>query len=185
MNILIAGGTGFIGQSLTQHFLQNQHRIFILSRDVEKVQKIFENQVQAITWSELSLNTFKKIDWIINLCGASIGEKRWSTARKQEILNSRIHPSRTLCNFCSQLGENSPVLINASAVGIYDFVPASELNRISFDENTIIDYDDTAPHFLAQVARNWEMATWKARDQKVKVINTRFGVVLDPPRRHS
>ncbi len=180
MNILIAGGTGFIGQSLTRHFLQSQHHVFILSRDVEKVKKIFGNQVQAITWSELYLNLFRKMDWIINLCGASIGEKRWSKARKQEILQSRIYTTQKLCDFCSQLGENSPALINASAVGVYDFVSKADTKYISFDENTTIAYDDTAPHFLAQVARNWETATWNARDQKVKVINTRFAVVLGP-----
>lgn len=179
MNILIAGGTGFIGQSLIQHFLLNKHHIFVLSRDVQKVKKIFGEEVQAITWSELYLNLFRKLDWVINLCGASIGEKRWDSNRKKEILDSRINPTQTLCHFCSQLGENSPPLLNASAVGIYNFVSSSEAKRIFFDENSVIDYE-TAPHFLAQVARNWERETFSAREGKVRVINARFGVVLNP-----
>lgn len=179
MIILIAGGTGFIGQALTHYLASNQHTVIVLSRDPRKVQQIFGSKIESISWEHIELEYIKKFDAIINLAGANIADQRWTEARQREILDSRIGPTELLSDYCTQLAATAPTLINASAVGIYDFIPPTGFQKKFYDEDSPINYNQF-PHFLAKVARAWEKATWPARDAGVRVVNTRFGVVLGP-----
>ncbi len=177
MIILVAGGTGFIGQALVHHLLANHHQIIVLSRSPEKVQRIFGRMVQILTWDQLNLEHIKAVNAIINLNGAGVGDQRWNLARQHEILDSRIPPTQLISNFCAQLGASAPTLLNASAIGVYDFIQPSEFQKKFYDDDSPINFNQ-APHFLAKVARAWEMATWPARDRGARVVNTRFAVVL-------
>lgn len=181
MNILIAGGTGFIGQAMTHHFLADHHKITILGRSKEKITAIFSNKVDALTWEELNsaqLNIIQNTHLIINLTGASIGEHRWTPTRKKEILESRIQATTTLANLCAQLGKDSPPLFSASAVSVYG-LQQGHANGLppAYDENTPIDFQ-SAPNFLTEISRKWEWATKPAMDASVRVVNMRFAVVL-------
>lgn len=178
MIILVAGGTGFIGQALTRHLLAAHHRVIVLSRNREKIQRIFSNTVQSLTWEELSIEHIKEVNAVINLSGANIAEQRWTPIRQHKIIASRIRPTQQLANLCGQLGGSAPVWVNASAIGVYDFISPAEFQKKIYDEDSPILFNET-PSFLAKVARSWEMATWSARDKGVRVINARFGVVLD------
>ncbi len=177
MRILIAGATGFIGQALVHHLSAHHHTLIVLGRDINKIRKIFGSQVEGISWKELNLGHIKKVDAIINLTGANISDRRWDSKRQLEILESRVSSTGLLANFCSELAANAPVLLNASAVGIYNPVYSIDDQTKLNDENIAINYRES-PNFLAEVARSWEMATWVARDQGVRVVNLRFAVVL-------
>jgi uncharacterized protein (TIGR01777 family) len=178
MKIMIAGGTGFIGQALVKHFLQQQADITVVGRNIAKIDRLFANSVRSLSWQQLTVYAVRNVDVIINLSGAGIGDKRWTPARKQEILISRIIPTQTLSRLCAQLKEQSPILLNASAVGVYGLQPTlSYTLPPALSETTPIDFDKL-PDFLAAVGRKWELATHPARDAGVRVVNMRFGVVL-------
>ena len=82
MNILITGGTGFIGKALTEKLLSQDNQIYILSRSEKKVSQLFGNKVQTLNnLSEITAQSH--FDIIINLAGAPIIYKRWSAKRKQ------------------------------------------------------------------------------------------------------
>lgn len=181
MKIVIAGGTGFIGQALVKHFRAANHQCVVLGRSHEKIKKIFGNTVKAITQKQVLTEgaaEIKTADLLINLAGASIGDKRWSKKRKREILDSRLLPTQRLTAICASLGKNSPPLFNASAIGIYGLQPVTgNVLPTALDERTNIDFN-SAPDFLSQVARAWELATQPAKEAGVRVVNLRFGVVL-------
>lgn len=176
MKILIAGGTGFIGQALTKHFMAKRIDVIILGRSHKKTQDIYGAGVKTLTWDELtqsSQEVLTEVDLCINLAGANIADKRWIPKIKQEILDSRVKTTSLLAKYCAQLGPKSPPLFNASAVGIYgiDSLPnAHEEDQPVFSEK--------APDFLSQVARAWEEATLIASQQGVRVVNMRFALVL-------
>jgi uncharacterized protein len=180
MNILIAGGTGFIGHALVQHWL-NQHELTVLGRDIVKIQQLYPKKVKAIDWDtlkKLGPDALANFQVIINLTGANIGEYRWSEQRKQLILNSRIQSTQLLAQLCAKLKQQSPALFNVSAIGVYGLQDNAETGLPpALDETIKIDYN-ASPDFLAQVARQWELATQPAKEQGVRVVNTRFGVVL-------
>jgi len=83
MNILITGGTGFIGSALTNFFLRQGHNIIILAHNTAKLQKV------RIIKSIEQINPDEKIDVIINLAGAPIN-KRWSDSYKELLISSRL-----------------------------------------------------------------------------------------------
>ncbi len=180
MQIMIAGGTGFIGQALCNHFLAKNHDITIIGRDPDKIHLLYKQRVKALTWSQIDDDPtcLKSADFLINLNGESIGEKRWSETQKHIIVASRIPISSLLATHCAQLGSAAPALLNASAIGVYDLQTgvANEL-PIAFDENTPIDFAAN-PNFLARVGRLWELATQPAKDAGVRVVNMRFAPVL-------
>jgi len=179
MKIIIAGATGFIGQQLVKHWLAAKHELIVIGRSAAKIKQIFGEQVQAIIWSDLTGEHLNKVDAIINLAGSGIGAGRWTAQRRQEILLSRTATTQQLAKLCAQLGEQAPVLLNASAVGVYGLQP-SQPNQLppAYDEDTLINFQQ-APDFLAQVARAWESAAKAAEAAGVRVIYLRFGVVLD------
>ena len=179
MKIVIAGGTGFIGKHLTQHLLTNKHEVTILGRSVNKIKNCFNDKVIALSWEQLTPDILSDQQLIINLTGATIGEKRWSAKRKQEILTSRLKATSILAALCAELKEQSPTLFNTSAIGVYG-LQKSQANTLppAFDETTKINFSE-APDFLSEVGRKWEQACQPAIDANVRVVKMRFGVVID------
>lgn len=183
MQRLIAGGTGLIGQHLTQHWINQGINVTILGRDKQKISHCFGTSVNILDWDEFcrlpehQLRTFTSIT---NLCGANIGEHRWTKQRKQQIIESRIETTETIVNRLIPLAEQAPILFNASAIGVYGLQKTAPHHLPpAYDEQTNIDFN-SYPDFLAEVARLWEKATFPAKAHGVHVNNMRFGVVLTP-----
>ena len=196
MNVLIAGGSGFVGQALVKHLLSannkiHQYNITILGRDVvnntKKFNKILSNSnnLNFIAWSQLESDTSEKLtaaleiitkyDVIINLCGASIGERRWSEKYKQEIISSRVVPTRVLAHLCvaaKQKYQKDIGLYNTSAIGIYGL----ENKQAVYTESSHLN---NSTDFLSKVGRVWEQAAEEAVQNDIRVTFMRFGVVLD------
>lgn len=177
MRIIIAGGTGFIGRFMVHRYLENGHHISVIGRSISKTQSIFDNRVHALNWDSVDTEDIKNADLIINLNGAGIADKRWTPQRKQEMLLSRINPTRTLANLCADLGNGSPPLFNASAIGIYGIQkPLSERLPPAFTEATPLDQE--TPDFASKIVKQWEAAAEPAQAKGVRVVFMRFGVVL-------
>ena len=178
MHTIIAGGSGFIGQALTKHLVNLGHRITIIGRDTAKLSSTFANKTTNINWSNFNEQPhvwLQDADWVINLAGTNISDKRWCNRRKRDILTSRIETAGLLAREISHL-KNPPTFFSASGIGIYGQHKASTDSQV-YNETTPIDFN-LAPTFLAKVARAWERATWPAHEAGARVINMRFGVVL-------
>lgn len=176
MKILVAGGTGFVGRHLVHELLKRHDTVTILGRNKNKINKIYENKVAAITWQEIHIENLCNYEIIINLAGENLSEKRWTEKVKKEILESRCNTTEVLANLCATLGEKSPRLFNASAVGIYGTTGDYADQPIPVDESW------QPPHhtanFLSHVAQQWEKALTPAIAHHVSVTIMRFGVVL-------
>src|SRR5579863_3307135 len=156
--ILISGANGFIATSFMAKF-SHKYKFIKLSH---------KSQPGHVTLNELAANEelLQSIDAVINLAGTNIGAKRWSIARKNELLVSRIKTTLELVELLGKVGGRAH-FISASAVGIY---PPGEEN----DEDTPINYQEY-PHFSQQLTCQWENT---AKLYKGKLTITRFGVVL-------
>jgi uncharacterized protein (TIGR01777 family) len=199
LRVLIAGGTGFIGQALTQHFLTIGYEVAILGRSKKKIINLYGDRVIPLSWKDFEVDKvstsnreqsvgakqrgsdlLSTFDLVINLTGANIAQKRWTSKRKEEILKSRIEPTQILAAICAQLGEKAPTLFNASAVGIYGLQkPVMPQLPLPFNEDQPLDFN-ASPDFLSQVGQSWEKATHEAAAKGVRVVNMRFAVVLGP-----
>lgn len=173
---LIAGGTGFIGQSLVSHWLKQGHTIFVLSRSQDKVERIFSKNVIPLVWSNWekeAQSLLPDIEVIVNVCGENIAEKRWTNDRKKVLLESRVAPTQAIAKACITLKDKSPRWLNASGIGTYG---RSVNHHIVFDEQSALPEKNL--DFLVKLASEWEAPVKRAITQGISAVMMRFGAVL-------
>ncbi len=169
MKVFMTGGTGFVGAYLSRELVKLGHEVTILSRR-EKPPGVQAPGIRLITgdpaeegdWMEAAPES----DWIINLAGASVFG-RWSPAYKQEIVESHIRTTRNLVIALAG-GDRRQLFCSTSAVGYYGLRGDEVLT-----EESPPDSD-----FLARLGVDWEVEALKARELGLRVVITRFGIVL-------
>ena len=156
MDIVIAGGTGFIGKALCERLRRSGHRLTVLTRRPAAVQSLFGSGVKSVLWDarhsgpwERSLNGAQAV---INLTGAGIADRRWTESRKRVLMESRILPTRLLVQACANLTVKPDILVNASGVGFY----GSDGDE-AFDESS-----GPGRGFLSELCVQWEAAALEA-----------------------
>ncbi|STY31768.1 nucleoside-diphosphate sugar epimerase [Legionella wadsworthii] len=176
MKIIVAGGTGFLGQILVPELLKAGHEIYVIGRHEERIYKIFANTVHACTWDTLNSLDTNEFEAIINLAGKNITDHRWSSKIKEKLLRSRIDTTNQLVRWGLK-AVKKPHLYNASAVGIYGLQKQLEEDEIVFNETTApIDSPNTS--FANQLVTQWEQTAKKGFEMGMPVTLMRFGVVL-------
>jgi uncharacterized protein (TIGR01777 family) len=161
MNILITGGTGFIGSALTKFFIQKGYLTTILSRNCLALSSV------RIIKSIEQINVDEKIDIIINLAGAPIN-KKWTNSYKEVLIDSRLEITKNLILLIKSLKTKPNLLISASAIGYY----GNQSNNY-IDENSLYIND-----FTHKLCNLWELEAKKAEKLGVRTCITRLGVVL-------
>jgi uncharacterized protein (TIGR01777 family) len=170
VRILIVGGSGFVGTHLTRFLVQGGHEVTVLSRNPHRgrdpggrVSFLRADAREQGPWMEAVADH----EILINLAGVSIF-KRWNEAYKTLLAESRILVTRNLVEAIPAGNSGEKTLISTSAVGYYGFAEDEELT-------------EDAPggeDFLASLSSDWEAEALKARGKGVRVVLTRFGVVL-------
>ncbi|WP_096155496.1 MULTISPECIES: TIGR01777 family oxidoreductase [Bacillus] len=171
MDIAIAGGTGLVGQDLTEYLINNGHRVYILTRDTSNKENT--EQIKYVEWltgsatPEVELHS---VDAFVNLAGESINSGRWTEERKHRILESRIASTKEIVRIMSEMVNKPSVLINASAIGYYGTSESAV-----FTENDKKAGND----FLASTVSQWEEEALHAESHGIRTVLTRFGIILD------
>ena len=167
MRNAIAGASALIGQPLLARLYANGHETILFVRPGAKA-----TARPAISWdpsrgtlSEGDMATVGQIDAVVNLSGAGIGDKRWNTKRKIDILNSRITSTNLLVSHLGSFQGSTPHLINASAIGFYG----------SRGDELLTEESAQGQGFLAEVCAQWETAAAQAT---TPVTFVRTGIVL-------
>lgn len=170
MRAIIAGGTGFIGRALCAELLEYDWEIIILSRNPGRVSELFPSGVIGMDWnggghwaSLLNSDTV-----VVNLAGENIASGRWSKAKKNRILESRLKAGQRIVKAIASVESKPRALIQASAVGYYGPHKSTPQN------------EDCASGsgFLADVARQWEESTLPVEAMGVRRAVIRTGIVL-------
>jgi uncharacterized protein (TIGR01777 family) len=169
MNVFITGGLGFVGRKLSNFFLQKGHRVTAVGSsknpaliDHPDFRYISADTTRTGTWQQ----ELGDQQVIINLAGKSIFT-RWTKKSKKQIIDSRILTTR---NLIGALPAGSPmVLCSTSAVGYYG----------SSGDDVLTEEAAPGDDFLAGVGKNWEQEALKAQTKGIRVVLTRFGIVLD------
>ncbi|MFC0437316.1 TIGR01777 family oxidoreductase [Kutzneria buriramensis] len=163
MRIVVAGSSGLIGSALLPVLRHAGHEVLRLVRRPAAARDERSWDPPA---GRIQDGTLDGVDAVLNLCGAGIGDKRWSQARKQALLDSRIEPTEVLAAAVAE--HKIPVLVNASAVGFY-----GDTGDQAVDES-----GPKGQGFLADLVHEWESATRPARDGGARVVLLRTGLVL-------
>jgi uncharacterized protein (TIGR01777 family) len=165
MNILITGATGMVGTALMAMLKSERHDVSRLVRG--KPREVFD-----IVWSPaaatINLSAIEGFDAVVHLAGENIAAGRWTSARKDRILRSRVDGTRLLAESLAKLDHPPKVLVSASAIGYYG----------DRGNETLSETSAPGSGFLADVCREWESATEAASEKGIRVVMTRLGMVL-------
>jgi len=167
MKIAIAGGNGFIGKAMCKSFLEQQHEVYILSRQPEELATM--PGVAHIRWmhdGDRPEQQLEGVDAIINLAGQSLSSGRWTAKRKTALLESRLSTTKEIVRVIHEMKRQPSVLINASAIGYYGVSRNQQ-----FTEQDRVEPTD----FLSRIVNEWEQEAVKSG---IRTVLMRLGVVL-------
>jgi len=168
VDVVISGGSGLIGSALARSLEADGHLVARLTRPQSKARG-----GHTIAWDPpagtIDAAGLEDVDVVVNLAGAGIGDKKWTPARKQEVLQSRLGATDLLARTLAGLADPPAVFVSGSAVGYYG-------NR-----GDDVLTEDSAPgdDFVADVCIQWEDAARPAAEAGLRVAWIRSGLVLD------
>jgi len=149
-NVIIVGGSGFIGRHLADQLLANGYQPIVLTRNRNCT---FDAEIKKVVWDGCSIDSWcehaQNAKVIVNLAGENIASGRWNTQKKKRILESRINATQAVADavkVCKEKGVPTPQVIQASAIGFY-----GENRESLLDENS-----KGGDGFLANVCKAWE-----------------------------
>ncbi|MGO0576362.1 TIGR01777 family oxidoreductase [Ornithinimicrobium panacihumi] len=165
--VAITGASGLIGSALTAALLGRGDQVIHLVRRAPRVSGAALREVRWDPGSDLEPAALAGVDAVVHLAGAGIGDKRWDSERKQELISSRLDGTGTISRAVAARPD-PPRLLSASAVGFYG----------DRGEEVLTEVSSGGEGFLAQLSRDWEAATWPARRTEASVAMLRTGIVL-------
>ncbi|GAB3282465.1 TIGR01777 family oxidoreductase [Parahaliea aestuarii] len=166
MDVLVSGGTGFVGSALVPALCEAGHRVTVLTR--QKPGR-HENSEGVHYVQSLAPLREAPVDAVINLAGASMAGARWTQRYKRELLASRLETTAGLVEFFRERQAPPATLLSASAVGYYGHQ----------GDQLLAEDAPPRPGFASDLCRQWEQTAARAEDLGVRTCYLRLGVVLD------
>lgn len=168
MKVLIAGGTGLIGQRLSELLIQNNYDVVHLSRKAAKNSK-FATYFWDVEQQIVDTKAFVNVDYVINLSGENIASGKWTAKQREKIINSRIDSNRLLKSAFIDTKFFPKKYISSAAIGYYGSSNIKEFNENSSPENS---------GFLSKTCQKWEESIQEIQQIGVSTAWVRIGVVL-------
>lgn len=167
MRVAITGASGLIGTALTAHLRADGHEVLRLVRGIPR-------ERDDVRWDPLrgvsDLPRLEGVTGVVHLAGAGIADGRWTSARRQEIRDSRVLGTRTLVRALTALEQRPEVLVAGSAIGFYG----------SRGDGALTEDSAGGEGFLADVVRAWEAEAATAGEAGIRVATARTGLVMSP-----
>lgn len=166
MKIIISGASGLIGKPLVKKLSLAGHEVVQLVRRTPNANESRWNPATG----QLDASVIDGADAVIHLSGAGIGDRRWTTKYKQELVESRTKSTALLASTIANCAKKPSVFLSGSAIGIYGPRGDEELTEQSSNGSS----------FLADICKQWEAAAKPAVDAGVRTVYLRTGIVLTP-----
>lgn len=166
MHVLVTGGTGFIGKALCAELLKRNHKLSVLTRNLAAARELPLGSRAIATLAGLD-----GVDAIVNLAGENLAAQRWTEARKQAFVDSRVQVTRRLVEFIRAADKRPRALISGSAIGWY----GARGDELLGEGSTSGKFDE----YQARLCRAWEAEAKQASALDVRVCLLRTGIVLE------
>ena len=174
--VIITGGTGLIGKVLSALLVGKGYQVIILSRKAFLKDRKKSPNIDYALWDiekqTIDTSAIRNADYIINLAGAGVADKRWTERRKKEILESRIKASELLIRTLKENPNKIKAVINSSAIGWYGSDPVVP------NPKPFIETEPSAADFLGETCRVWEESIDPVKELGIRLVKIRTGIVL-------
>jgi uncharacterized protein (TIGR01777 family) len=172
--VIISGGSGLIGSALTKELVRTGYRVIILSRSA--TQQPADKNISYARWDPeqelIDRDIFRQADFLVHLAGANVAEKRWTAARKKELVDSRVQSGAFLAKALRENQNNIQAVISASAIGYYGADPVIP------NPSPFVESDPASSDFLGRLAGNWESSIAPVALLNKRLVVLRTGIVL-------
>ena len=172
--VLITGGTGMIGKSLTTLFLEKGYKVILLTRKDKKSRRL---NVSFAKWDvekgTIDASAIQAANIIVHLAGEGVADKRWSVKRKQAIVDSRVQSGNLLVKALSENQHQVKTFIAASAIGWYG--PDTETSLV----NGFVETDSSDNSYLGNTCQVWEQSTSAIATMGIRLVTLRIGIVFN------
>jgi uncharacterized protein (TIGR01777 family) len=182
--VMITGGTGMIGTHLSEMLADNGYDVIILSRNPQETaretdlhatrQAFFRNNgnIYYSRWDidkqYIDPSALSNADYIVHLAGAGVADKRWTEARKKEILESRTKSSELLVKALKERNHKVRAVISASAIGWYG----------PDNGRPFVETDPHSQDFLGETCYQWEKSISPVEELGIRLVKLRTGIVM-------
>jgi uncharacterized protein (TIGR01777 family) len=171
MNVVVTGGSGFLGRPLVRSLAHGGHTVVVLSRTANA--SLAAGAIRTVSWTpDGTLGDWARevasAEAVVNLAGEPIAARRWSRAQKQRIIESRVLATQSLVRAIRASPNPSSVLISGSAVGYYG----------PHGDEVMTERAPAGRDFLARTCAEWEAAALEAASAKTRVVCIRTGLVI-------
>lgn len=176
MKVILAGGTGIIGQALVGSLAEDGNEITVLSRHPDRYQGTWPDDVAIAQWDGKPggawMGILDGVDVVVNFAGENLaGEgflpERWNTDKKKRLRQSRIESGRAIVEAIKAAKKKPKVLVQSSAIGYYG----------PHGDEPIIESHPAGNDFLASVAVEWEACTAAVESLGVRRVIIRTGLI--------
>lgn len=170
-NVLVSGGTGFIGKRVCEALHQKGDTAYVLSRNPARAQSKLGSAKAVYSWDpeteKLPTEATSNMNAVIHLAGETIAG-RWNAEKKRKIRSSRVLSTRNLVASFADTDTKPETLVCASAIGYYG----------GNDTKSLTEASPAGTDFLAEVCEEWETEAQKASEFGIRVVTVRIGLVL-------
>ncbi|MGE8526012.1 MULTISPECIES: TIGR01777 family oxidoreductase [Chryseobacterium] len=164
MKIIIAGGTGFLGDNLEKYFTEKGDQVLILTRKPKRKNELYWNAKTVGEWR----NSLEKADVLINLTGKSV-DCRYTEKNKREIYSSRIDSTQVLQEAVNNCLDKPKIWLNASSATIY----VHSEKHLNTEENGVIGDD-----FSMNICKSWEEEFFTVKNEETRKVALRTSIVM-------
>lgn len=171
--ILITGGTGTIGKAVSKFLTAKHHQVIILTRHPRAGTPDISYAAWDPAQQSIDIAELQKADYIINLAGAGVADKRWTQQRKAEIVDSRVQSGALLVKALRENTNKVKAVISMSGIGWY-----GEDNKKSATQPAFSEGDAPDEGFLGQTCVQWEEAIKPVTALNKRLVIFRCGIVL-------
>jgi hypothetical protein len=172
--ILITGGTGMVGQSLTNFLLAKGYYVIVLTRQQKQSSRAHFSFAQwDLNKGWIDPSAITAADYIIHLAGEGVADKRWTTARKKAILDSRVNSSALLVKTLKENPNKVKAIVAASAIGWYG--PDNEKSK----QSGFVETDPVDSSFLGDTCQQWEESMHPIKAMGIRLVTVRIGIVFN------
>lgn len=196
MKVLITGGTGFIGQTLTITLLKKKYLLTLLTRNPKSTFQHFEKLLskdlssclKTYAWdmekADPPFQALKDVEAVIHLAGAPIAEKRWNSRWKKILYETRVQGTKKLIfalkqSMKKESNKGPHTFISASAIGVYGCFRKEE--KLMENSSLEASLKEEKPDFLSQLCLDWEKEVfqgWKDVSEPPRLVALRISNVL-------